>query len=91
MGVVALVCGLFGMVFAWFPVIQYVALIVAILGIIFGALGVKNASKTGKGKGLAIAGLVLGIVGTVFSGIGIFACTLCAAGAAAAVAPLAIP
>jgi hypothetical protein len=85
MGVAALICGLIGIIFGWFPIIQYFALVLAILGIVFGGLGIKNASKTGKGKGLAITGLVLGIIGTLLAGIGVFACTVCAAGAVGAV------
>ena len=53
-----------------FPLI---GLILSVLGIVFGAVGMKNAKLNGESKGLAVGGLVCGIVGTVFSGIA----TLC--------------
>jgi hypothetical protein len=77
MAVAALVCGIIGIVLGWYPGVNYIALILAILGIVFGALALKNAPA--DKKGLATAGLVLGIIGTVCAGIGVIACTLCAA------------
>lgn len=48
-----------------FAILGFVfAFIVAPLGIIFSAIGVGKAKKTGKLKGLAIAGLVLSIIFT---------------------------
>ena len=57
-----------------FPII---GLILGILGIIFGAVGMKQARLSGQSKGLAVGGLVCGIVGTVFSGIAVL-CSLAA-------------
>ena len=79
MSIAALVCGILGLVGGWIPVVGYFTLVLAILGIVFGAKGMKIAKVTGEGKGLATAGLVLGIVGTVFGGLGVL-CTICAAG-----------
>ncbi len=57
--VAALVLGIVGMIpFFYFFVIQ-------ILAIVFGAVGISKAKKTGTGRGMAIAGLVLGIVAIV--------------------------
>jgi hypothetical protein len=88
MGILSIFLGIFGIIFGWFPVIQYVALALSILGIIFSALALKKASvsESGKGKGPAIAGLVLCVIAAVCSGIGVIACTVCAAGAAGAAA-----
>ena len=83
MGIAAIILGIIGIIFGWFPIIQYGALALSIAGIILSAIGLKNSSQTGKGKGSAIAGLILCIMGTVFSGIGVFICTAAAAGAAA--------
>ena len=86
MSVFAILFGIFGIIFGWFPVIQYFALGLSVLGIIFSALALKKASASehGKGKGAAIAGLVLCIIATVCSGIGVLACTVCAAAGTAA-------
>lgn len=56
----------------------------AILGIVFGAKGMKIAKETGRGKGLAVAGLVCGIVGTACAGIAILCVACVACGLAAA-------
>jgi hypothetical protein len=42
-------------------------LILGTLGIIFSAIGMSRASKTGKGFGLAIAGLIIGIIGVILT------------------------
>ncbi len=80
MSIAALVCGILGIVGSFIPVVGYFTLVLAILGIIFGAKGMKKAKSTNQGKGLAVAGLVLGIVGTSFAVIGIL-CVACAAAA----------
>ena len=84
MSIAALVCGILGLVGGWIPVVGYFALILSILGIVFGAKGSKIAKETGEGKGLATAGLVLGIIGTVLGGIGVLCatCALCTVGLA---------
>lgn len=69
MAVAGLVLGILGAVLFFVPFIGW---ILAILGIIFGALGNSKASKIGgKGKGMAIAGLVLGLIGLIV-GVGTF-------------------
>lgn len=41
---------------------------IAILGIIFGGVGISKANKIGgKGKGMAIAGLICGVLGLIIS------------------------
>jgi hypothetical protein len=75
MSVVGILLGIFGIIFGWFPIIQYAALGLSVSGIILSALGLKKSGKTGKGQGAAIAGLILCIFGTIGSGIGVFVCT----------------
>ncbi|MEE1005981.1 MAG: DUF4190 domain-containing protein [Acutalibacteraceae bacterium] len=82
MAIAALVCGILGIVGSFIPVIAYFTTVLAILGIIFGAKGKKQADLTNSGKGIATAGLVLGIIGTVFGLVGVI-CTLACAGAVA--------
>ena len=48
-------------------------------GIILGAFGMSKAKKTGKGKGVATAGLVLSIIGVAIAAIAWLACFACAA------------
>jgi len=58
MAIAALVMGIVGFIF-FGPL--------AILAIIFGAIGIGQTNKDPylKGKGMAVAGLVLGILGTI--------------------------
>ena len=80
MSIAALVCGILGVVLCWVPIASWVVLVLSILGIVFGANGMKKCKATGQSQGLAIAGLVCGIVGAVFSLIGAICttCTMCA-------------
>lgn len=79
LSVAALVCGILGIVGSFIPVVCYFTLVLAILGIIFGAKAGKIAKANGEAKGLATAGLVLGIIGTAFGAVGVI-CVVCAAG-----------
>lgn len=81
MSIAALVCGILGIVGAWIPVVCYFTLVLAILGIIFGVIGLKKAKELGEPTGLAVAGLVCGIVGTVLGVIGVI-CVACIASVA---------
>ncbi len=58
MSIAALVCGIGGLVIPW------LGFILAVLGIIFGAVSIRQigADPTLGGRGMAIAGLVCGIV-----------------------------
>ncbi len=73
MAVAGLVLGILGLVLCFIPVFGQ---ILAVLGIIFGAVGMSKANKIGgKGKGLATAGLATGLLGLI-AGIVIFALAL---------------
>jgi hypothetical protein len=60
MAVTGMVIGIVALVLCWFLFLNWV---LAVLGIIFSALGIVRARKVGKGKGMAIAGLICAIVG----------------------------
>jgi hypothetical protein len=60
--VAAFVCGLLGLLLCWFLIAGGP---LALLGIIFGAIGLSKANNAGRGKGLATAGLVCGVLGLV--------------------------
>lgn len=79
LSIVALVCGILGIVGGYIPVVQYFTFVLAILGIVFGAKAKKAAVANAEPTGMATAGLVMGIIGTVLGALGIV-CTVCAAG-----------
>lgn len=56
-----MVCGIIGLVLFMIPIFW----VAALLGIIFGAIGIGKAKRVGRGKGMAIAGLVCGALGIV--------------------------
>lgn len=62
MAVAGLVLGIVAIVLGFVPCIGILAIIPAILGIIFSIMGLSQAKKTGQGKGMAIAGLILSIL-----------------------------
>lgn len=80
--IAALICGIFG-VLSWalcsVPLISWILFVAAILGIVFGAVGMsKSKAENGKASGLAIAGLVLGIIGAFFGLVGVIcSCSVC--------------
>lgn len=70
-----MVLGIIGLVLCWLP---FVGWLCALVGVILGALGMSKAKKLGgKGKGMAVAGLVCGIVGLAI-GILLFALAMMA-------------
>ena len=83
MGVVSLVFGILAVILCWIPVINWVGIVLGIIGIIMGAVGKSSASKQGKPTGVATAGLVLSIIATAIAGGAWLACSICAAGAGA--------
>jgi hypothetical protein len=69
MAVAGLVMGILGLVLCFIPFLGW---ILALLGIIFGAVGMGKANKIGgKGKGLAVTGLILGVLGLIV-GVALF-------------------
>lgn len=76
MAIAALVCGIVGVVGCFLGYFAFVSLALSIVGIILGVKGMNVAKTTGKGHGLAVAGLVCGIVGAAFSLVGAI-CTIC--------------
>ena len=63
MAVAAMVLGIIALVLFWVPVLNW---ILGLLGIVFGAVGMSKAGKIGgRGKGMALAGLITGLVGAL--------------------------
>ena len=65
MAVAGLVLGIIALALCWVPFLNW---ILSLLGIIFGGLGIGKAGRVGgRGKGMAIAGLICAILGVVVS------------------------
>src|SRR5579863_6740502 len=64
LAVAGMICGILSIVLFWVPVFGW---ILALLGVIFGAVGISKANKVGKGKGMAIAGLACGLLSVLIS------------------------
>ncbi len=60
MATAGMVCGILGIVLCWVPLL---GLLLALLGIVFGSIGMARAGRLGRGKGAGVAGLVTGILG----------------------------
>lgn len=69
MGIASLVLGIVAVVFCWIPCVNFLCWILAPVGLALGIVAIVKANKTGKGKGLAIAG-------TICSGIALAISTL---------------
>jgi len=62
MAVTAMVLGILAIILCWVPFLNW---LLALLAIIFGAIGISVANKRQSGKGMAIAGLVCGAIGAI--------------------------
>lgn len=63
MSVAAMVLGILAILLAWFPIGSYVAVLLALLALIFGIVGVRR----GVNKGMAVTGIVLGAIALIAS------------------------
>jgi steroid 5-alpha reductase family enzyme len=70
--VASLVLGIIAFILSFIPCIGIFAIVPAILGIIFGIVGMSSAKKTGQGKGMAVAGLILSILAIIWVPLFIF-------------------
>jgi hypothetical protein len=66
-----MVCGIISVVLGWVPVLFAVGAVLAVLAIIFGIVGLRRARRSGRRRGLAIAGLVTGAVGVAAAVVGL--------------------
>ncbi len=73
MAIAALVLGVVALVFSLIPCVGMLAFIPAVLGVILGALGMKEAKTTDKGKGMATTGLILSVLTIIWIPIYTFA------------------
>ena len=78
MAVAALVLGIIGIVFSWFPAVV-LGVPLALIGLILAIVARKNAVATSQPTGMATAGLVVSIIGIAFATISTVACFACVA------------
>ena len=62
MAIAGMVLAICAVVLAWLPVVNFVCWI---LGLIFSAIGLKNANRGAPYRGMAIAGLAISLAGIV--------------------------
>jgi len=55
-----MILGIIGLALCWIPIFGW---LVAVVGIVLGAIGWSRANKGARGKGMAITGVVCGIIG----------------------------
>ncbi|MDQ1007206.1 putative membrane protein [Streptomyces sp. V4I23] len=60
-----LVLGIIAVIFSFIPLVNVIVWPLAILGLIFGAIGLAKSGKVGKGKGASITALVTSLVSVV--------------------------
>lgn len=67
LAITALVLGIIAVVLSWVPVVNNFAAFLAVIGLVFGIIGIIKTGAKGrrKGRGLAIAGTVLSIVAII--------------------------
>jgi len=82
--IAGLVLGIVSIVICWFGFASFVALPLAIVGLILSVVGGKKLKANGMKSGIATAGLVIGIIAVVLSGIAFISCGLCVACVASA-------
>jgi hypothetical protein len=64
LAVAGMVLGILALVLFWFPFVNF---ILALLSIIFGAIGMSKGKRVGKGRGMGIAGLICGVISLALS------------------------
>ena len=66
MAVASLVLGIVAAALSWMPIVNNLAFLVGLVGLVLGIVAIVGCVRKGKGgKGLAIAGVVLGVVALV--------------------------
>ena len=69
LAVASMVLGILALFLCW---IWFLAGVLGLLAIIFGAIGIGKANRVGTGKGMAIAGIVCGVLGMLLAVVVIF-------------------
>ena len=77
MAVAGLVLGIIALVTWWIPIVNVVALILAIVGLVCSVKGKQQLLMEGRPAGIATAGFVLSLIGLILAAIGFLTCTVC--------------
>jgi hypothetical protein len=82
--IVGFVCSVVGLVLSFVglsatlnPIFNFLALVLAIVGLVFSAVSGKKLKAAGQASGLAKAGLIVGIIGVCFAAIFALSCGMC--------------
>lgn len=67
LAVAGFVLGLLGLLGSFIPVVNIVAIILAVIGLVLAGVGLARSRTVRAGKGLAIAGLALGVLGIIIA------------------------
>jgi len=67
LAVAGFVLGLLGLLGSFIPVVNIVAIILAVIGLVLAGVGLARSRTARAGKGLAIAGLALGVLGIIIA------------------------
>lgn len=61
--------GIIGILLSWVPIVNNVAAIISIAGLVFGIIGIVKTGRKGRkrGRGLAIAGVVLSVIAIILA------------------------
>lgn len=72
LGIISIILAVLAVFGVWWPIIGVFSTTLAIIGLILGLIGAKNAKRDGRSAGLSrggwIASLVITIIGIIFSG-----------------------
>lgn len=61
------VLSLLGLLGSWIPFLNFLGILLAVIGIILAGIGLAKAKSAGAGKGLAIAGVIVGVLAVVIA------------------------
>jgi hypothetical protein len=68
LGIASLILAILALIFSFIPCFGYFAIAPAALAILFGALGLVQASKANAPRGLILSGLIIGIIAFLIAG-----------------------
>ncbi|MCL2098959.1 MAG: hypothetical protein FWH24_00800 [Oscillospiraceae bacterium] len=77
MAIASMILGILALIWMLIPLVNFFAPVIAIIGIILGAVGKKKLKAQGKPSGMATAGIVMCIIALAVSTIVVIACTVC--------------
>ncbi len=77
MGIAGLVLGILGIIFSFIPGINWLGIILAVVGLILSIVALVTSKRNGQSNGPAVAGIVLCAISIILSIIVTVACVAC--------------